>query len=141
LEDAVGAYNLLLPYASRFVKVRRGLLCSLFLGSMLGFTALKVGPEAELVVTKSFEGPVLTINSRGTEGNKYGFEGGRVLKINGTYHLFTSEMIGDPHWVKMRLAHWVSQDRRRWKRLGTLAESSGDFTGKDPRVSLASLRP
>jgi len=123
------------------VKVIKGLLGALFVPSILAFSALNVGPRAELVVTKSSEGPVLTINSTGSEGNKYGFEGGRVLKLKGVYHLFTSEMIGDPHWVKMRLAHWVSKDRLLWKRIGTLAESSGDFTGRDPRAALWSPLP
>jgi len=62
-----------------------------------------------LRVTKQFDEPILTINSAAARGNKYGFEGGRVLKLNGTYHLFTSEMVGDPHWVKMKLAHWTSR--------------------------------
>ena len=44
--------------------------------------------------------PVLTIRSSGAEGNKYGFEGGRVIQQDGRYHLFTSEMVGDPHWVQ-----------------------------------------
>ena len=132
---------MLLPRAPRFVKVIKGLLSALFVPSILAFSALNVGPRAELVVTKSSEGPVLTINSTGSEGNKYGFEGGRVVKLKGTYHLFTSEMIGDPHWVKMRLAHWVSKDRLLWKRIGTLAESSGDFTGRDPRAALWSPLP
>lgn len=103
-----------------------------------------VAPHAlgqELVVTKRWQKPVLTIRSDGVQGNKYGFEGGRVLKLNGTYHLFTSEMVGEPHWVKMRLAHWTSQDRIHWKRVGTLAKSSGDFTGKDPRAALWSPMP
>jgi hypothetical protein len=95
----------------------------------------------ELVVTKQLNSPVLTVRSPGAEGNKYGFEGGRVFKIESTYHLFTSEMVGDPHWVKMKLAHWVSQDRVHWQRIGTLLESSGDFTGKDPRASLWSPMP
>ena len=95
----------------------------------------------ELTVIRQFENPVLTNRSDGAQGNKYGFEGGRVLKIKGTYHLFTSEMVGEPHWVKMRLAHWTSQDRIHWSRLGTLAESSGDFTGKDPRAALWSPLP
>jgi hypothetical protein len=94
-----------------------------------------------LRVTRYFDDPVLTINSPDAEGNKYGFEGGRVLKLDGTYHLFTSEMVGDPHWVKMRLAHWTSRDRLRWKRASTLYESSGDFTGKDPRAALWSPMP
>lgn len=95
----------------------------------------------ELLVIKQWEHPILTIHSRGSEGNKYGFEGGRVLKIKGTYHLFTSEMVGDPHWVKMRLAHWTSPDRIHWTRLATLRESSGDFTGKDTRAALWSPLP
>jgi len=100
-----------------------------------------LGADMEMVAGKRFDTPVLTVQSRGAEGNKYGFEGGRVLKISGTYHLFTSEMIGDPHWVKMKLAHWVSRDRLHWKRASTLFESSGDFTGKDPRAALWSPLP
>lgn len=92
-------------------------------------------------MTRRFEGPILTVHSAGAQGNKYGFEGGRVLKIKGTYHLFTSEMVADPHWVKMRLGHWTSSDRIHWKRLGTVAESSGDFTGKDQRAALWSPLP
>lgn len=97
--------------------------------------------ESGLSVIKRFPEPILTIRSAGAQGNKYGFEGGRVVKLKGTYHLFTSEMVGDPHWVKMKLAHWTSQDRIHWKRTGTIAESSGDFTGKDPRAALWSPLP
>ena len=117
----------------------RLLLSALLCASLCAVSSRESG--ADLVVTKRFDGPVLTIKSSGAEGNKYGFEGGRVLKLNGSYHLFTSEMVGDPHWVKMRLAHWVSEDRLHWKRLGSLAESSGDFTGKDERAALWSPLP
>jgi hypothetical protein len=97
--------------------------------------------QLELRVTKQFDEPILTVSTAGAEGNKYGFEGGRVLKLGASYHLFTSEMIGDPHWVKMRLAHWTSGDRLLWKRISTLFESSGDFTGRDPRAALWSPMP
>lgn len=95
----------------------------------------------QLKVTKQFNEPILTIHSAEAIGNKYGFEGGRVLKLKGIYHLFTSEMVGDPHWVKMRLAHWTSHDRLHWKRESTLFESSGNLTGKDPRAALWSPMP
>ena len=62
------------------------------------------------------EGPVLTNGAAGTEGNKYGFEGGTVIRLKDGYHLFTSEMVGDPRWVKMKLAHWLSPDGVQWKR-------------------------
>lgn len=97
--------------------------------------------DLTLVVTRQLEQPILTVSSPGAEGNKYGFEGGRVIKLDGTYYLFTSEMVGDPHWVKMRLALWTSGDRVHWKRRSTLFESSGDFTGKDPRAALWSPMP
>ncbi len=93
------------------------------------------------VLVEQFPLAVLTIHSRGAEGNKYGFEGGRVIKLDGTYHLFTSEMVGDPMWVKMKLAHWISTDRTHWNRVATLYESSGEFAGKDPRAALWSPLP
>jgi hypothetical protein len=97
--------------------------------------------DRELVVTRQHDTPVLTVRSPGAKGNKYGFEGGRVVKLDGIYHLFTSEMIGDPHWVRMKLAHWISRDRIHWQRAGTLGTSSGDFTGHDPRAALWSPIP
>jgi len=112
---------------------------------VVGFLVLllvaSVAHGQELKVARSWERPILTIQSPGAQGNKYGFEGGRVLKINGLYHLFTSEMVDDPHWVKMRLAHWTSTDRLHWTRVSTLEESSGDFTGKDQRAALWSPLP
>jgi hypothetical protein len=116
-------------------------LFQVFLALALGCCLLPNLLGQELTVAQRFGGPVLTIHSAGAEGNKYGFEGGRVVKLKGTYHLFTSEMIADPHWVKMRLAHWTSSDRLHWTRQGTLAESSGDFTGKDQRAALWSPMP
>jgi len=102
-----------------------------------------VAPAAvpRLVLVEQHPQPVLTLRTPGAEGNKYGFEGGRVVKVGRTYHLFTSEMIADPIWVKMRLAHWRSDDRLRWTRVSTLFESSGDFTGTDPRASFWSPLP
>jgi len=113
----------------------------LILSAVVVSAAVGAAAAQELHVTRQWPGPILTIRSDGAQGNKYGFEGGRVVKVKGTYHLFTSEMVGDPHWVKMRLGHWTSQDRVHWQRAGTLAESSGDFTGKDPRGALWSPMP
>jgi hypothetical protein len=127
-------------WAGEFVATGRGFR-TLILLALLGFAVFPRAFSQELLVTRRWPNPILTIQSQGAQGNEYGFEGGRVLKIKGTYHLFTSEMIGDPHWVKMRLGHWISQDRIHWNRIGTLAESSGDFTGKDARAALWSPMP
>jgi hypothetical protein len=114
-------------------------------GAAVLFAMAVTGPltaaQQELIVTKGYDRPILSVRSAGAEGNKYGFEGGRVVKLNGTYHMFTSEMVADPHWVKMKLAHWTSQDRIHWQRIGTVRESSGDFTGRDPRAALWSPMP
>src|SRR6478672_5015413 len=107
--------------------------CALLLGIVL--LSLSDARPRRLVLIEQHGSPVITVRTPGAEGNKYGFEGGRVVRVGRTYHLFTSEMIGDPIWVKMRLAHWRSDDRIRWTRVATLFESSGEFAGKDPRAS------
>ena len=80
--------------------------------------------------------PVIDSHHPDLAGNKYGFEGGCVVKEAGVYHLFTAEMAGDPFWVKMRLAHWSSPDARTWRRVGTLYETDGRITPGDDRFSL-----
>ncbi len=89
-----------------------------------------------LTLIKAYERPVITIESPGTQDNKYGFEGGRALKIGKTYHLITTEESGDPRYVKTRLGHWTSQDRIHWKRISTLYQSTANQSGNDIRASL-----
>ena len=80
--------------------------------------------------------PLISRTTPGAADNKYGFEGGRVILLDGTYHLFISEMHADPKWTKTRLAHWTSSDGFVFTRQSTLFESSGDFTGTDTRAAL-----
>jgi hypothetical protein len=103
--------------------------------------AARPSPVGLLSIVQPAQDPVITVASPGAEGNRHGFEGGCVLKVKGQYHLFTSEMVGEPVWVKMTLGHWVSSDRRHWKRVSTLFTSSGDFTGQDPRAALWAPMP
>ena len=97
--------------------------------------------EPRLRLVRQYETTVLTKDHPDAVGISYGFEGGRVVKLGSTYHLFTSEMAGDPIWVKMQLGYWRSGDGLRWERISTLFESSGEFEGKDPRASLWSPIP
>lgn len=87
------------------------------------------------------EPPVIKMGDPGTENNKYGFEGGRALKLNNVYHIFVTEMWGEPFMCKTRLAHWKSKDGISWLRAATLFESSGDFTGNDTHASIWSPVP
>jgi hypothetical protein len=89
-----------------------------------------------LRLVKSYENPVITVESPGAEGIKYGFEGGRALKIGKIYHLITTEVSGEPRYVKTRLGYWTSPDRIHWRRVSTLFESSGNQSGDDVRASL-----
>ena len=91
--------------------------------------------------TGDIEPPVITQGDPGTEDNIYGFEGGRVLILKNEYHLFTTEMSGEPVWCKTRIAHWKSKDGKSWQRVSTLFESSGDFTGTDTHACLWSPMP
>ncbi len=121
---------------------------SAFAGALLALTFLcagtippKAAPPAKsyepaFTLVEQYPSPVIARTSPGADDSGYGFEGGRVIKIEGTYHLVTTEMLGGPQGVKTRIAYWTSTDRTHWKRVATLFASSGDFTGKDPRASL-----
>jgi hypothetical protein len=98
-------------------------------------------PDLHIEIVGWHNGPVIGKGDPGTEGIKHGFEGGRVIKQDGWYHLFTSEQVGDPKWAKMNLGHWKSRDGVQWRRISTLFESSGDYTGEDPRAALWSPMP
>ena len=71
----------------------------------------KILPERKILeICGGHDGPVIRQGDPGTEGNKYGFEGGRAFKYKGDYHIFTAERVGDPIIVKMKMAHWKSSD-------------------------------
>lgn len=116
---------------------------------LLGLTLISAGAipgaaqvkQRKLVLVKQHENPVITVDSPGAEGNKLGFEGGRVIELEGTYHLFTSEMVDRPLGVKMKFGYWKSSDRVHWKRISTLYESSGEYEGNDPRSALWAPMP
>ncbi|KAA6328244.1 hypothetical protein EZS27_022845, partial [termite gut metagenome] len=67
---------------------------------------------------------------------RYGFEGGRVVKVGNTYHWITAEMVGDPLWVNMRLGHWTSVNGIDWQRQSTIYTSDGDYTGTSQRAAV-----
>jgi hypothetical protein len=124
-------------------KVTRLLVvqCIISLITFIPASGLAQVERLRLSLVKQYENPVITVGSPGAEGNKHGFEGGRVMKLGATYHLFVSEMAGDPFAVKMKLAHWTSADRLQWRRVSTLFESSGEFEGKDARAALWAPMP
>jgi hypothetical protein len=77
--------------------------------------------------------PVIDEGMPGTEGIQGGFEGGGMVKIKGTYHLFPTERAGEkgvePYYdrVKTRIGHWTSTDARNWKRESTIYQASGTY--------------
>lgn len=116
--------------------------CKVIVGfGVLFSAALAAPPEPALRLVTQHERPVITTRHPDAAGNKYGFEGGRVVKVGFAYHLFTSEMVADPIWVKMKLGYWRSGDGLRWRRVSTVFESSGEFEGQDPRAALWSPLP
>lgn len=79
------------------------------------------------------EAPVINAGMPGTEGIQGGFEGGSIVKIKGTYHMFPTERAGVkgmPAYhdrVKTRIGHWTSTDGVHWTRQSTILESSGVY--------------
>ena len=73
--------------------------------------------------------PVIdTRSSPGTEDVAFGFEGGRVLEMDGALWLFTAELARAPVDAFMRVAIWTAQTAAGpWRRVGTIAESNQSF--------------
>ena len=97
------------------------------------FPSLTEEPSVRFEVVESQKLPVIDKDHPDCKDDKYGLEGGVVLKLNGTYHLFSSENHGDPYIIKMRLAHWTSPDAINWKRQSTIFETTGqpiEVTGR-----------
>ncbi len=77
--------------------------------------------------------PVVNEGMPGTEGIQGGFEGGQMIKLGDTYHMFPTERageIGEParyDRIKTRIGHWTSKDAIHWERQSTLYQSSGKY--------------
>ncbi|MBF4517813.1 hypothetical protein IRZ71_15720 [Flavobacterium sp. ANB] len=77
--------------------------------------------------------PVIDEEMSGTEGIQGGFEGGRVVKVGDTYHMFPTERAGEKgvdyyyDRVKTRIGHWTSKDAIHWKRESTIYQASGTY--------------
>lgn len=77
--------------------------------------------------------PVIDEGFPGTEGIQGGFEGGRVVKVDDTYHMFPTERAGEKgvemyyDRVKTKIGHWTSKDAIHWKRESTILQASGTY--------------
>ncbi len=98
--------------------------------------------------------PVVNEGMPGTEGIQGGFEGGQMIKLGDTYHMFPTERageIGEParfDRIKTRIGHWTSKDAIHWERQSTLYQSSGvyaishyDHPMNDRRAAIWSYMP
>lgn len=98
--------------------------------------------------------PVVDEKSPGVEGIQGGFEGGAMVKIGATYHMFPTERageIGQPakyDRIKTRIGHWTSADAIHWKRQSTIYQASGKYSVtrddnpvNDRRAALWSFMP
>jgi hypothetical protein len=77
--------------------------------------------------------PVIDEGFSGTQGIQGGFEGGRVVKVGDTYHMFPTERAGEAgiemyyDRVKTKIGHWTSKDAIHWKRESTILQASGVY--------------
>jgi hypothetical protein len=78
--------------------------------------------------------PVIDEGMPGTENISGGFEGGGMVKIGSTYHIFPTERAGEnamPAYydrVKTNIGHWVSTDAVHWQRQAPIFKSSGTYS-------------
>ena len=90
------------------------------------------GPQLFHVIGGPDE-PVVEEGMPGTEGIQGGFEGGAIVEVNGTYHMFPTERageIGAPakyDRVKTKIGHWTSTDMIHWTRQSTILQATGIY--------------
>lgn len=81
--------------------------------------------------------PVIDEGMSGTENIQGGFEGGAIVKVGKTFHMFPTERAGERgvpmHYdrVKTRIGHWTSIDAKTWKRESTIFQASGTYAITD----------
>jgi hypothetical protein len=81
--------------------------------------------------------PTIDEGMPGTEGIQGGFEGGRVVKVGDTYHMFPTERAGEIgveayyDRVKTKIGHWTSKDAIHWERQSTIYQASGKYAVTD----------
>jgi len=90
------------------------------------FPSLTEEPNIGFELVEYQKKPVIGKDHPDCKDDKYGFEGGLVIKLKKNYHMFTAENHGDPRIVRMRIAHWTSTDALDWKRQSTIVETSGE---------------
>lgn len=77
--------------------------------------------------------PVVDEGMPGTETIQGGFEGGQLIKVGDTYHMFPTERAGEAGHpakydrIKTRIGHWTSRDAIHWERRSTLYQASGVY--------------
>ena len=72
-------------------------LFMVFIASSCSKEELKLDPQDGLIAFEVIDiddKPVIGQGAPGTEDNQFGFEGGRIVRINDSLHLTTAEMIG-----------------------------------------------
>ncbi|MDR2936339.1 MAG: hypothetical protein LBU80_03235 [Rikenellaceae bacterium] len=90
------------------------------------------GPQVFSVIGGPNE-PVVEEGMPGTEGIQGGFEGGCIVRVGDTYHMFPTERageIGKPanyDRVKTRIGHWTSTDAVHWTRRSTIVQATGVY--------------
>ena len=88
---------------------------------------------AIFTIVGGMDSPVINEGMPGTEDILGGFEGGQLIKLGDTYHIFPTERAGEEGHpakydrIKTRIGHWTSKDAVNWQRQSTLYQSSGVY--------------
>jgi hypothetical protein len=82
---------------------------------------------AELQFVSIHPKPVIGQNYSGTGDNKFGFEGGTCVKVEGVYYLFTTEIFDIPKTAATCLALWASKNGQDFKRHTTIVETNRNW--------------
>ena len=92
-------------------------------------------PIASLEFLSLHPKPVIDKGSPETADNKFGFEGGTVRKVGGTYYLFSTEVFDTPKTAAVRMAIWKSGDGITFRKHRVIAKTNYNWNDSTYRMS------
>jgi hypothetical protein len=90
---------------------------------------------ASLEFLSLYPRPVIGKYTPGTSDNKFGFEGGTVRKVRGTYYLFSTEVFDTPKTAAVRMAIWTSKDGVSFRKHSVIASTNRNWNDSTYRMS------
>jgi hypothetical protein len=111
------------------------IVCCLLLAASMAGCKTPIKKTVKLELVSLHRTPILKAGDKGTDDNKFGFEGGTAHKVNGVYYLFSTEVFDEPKTSASRLVLWTSADGYAFERKLVIAETNSNWNDSTYRMA------